>query len=99
MYEIGRTELTYNLKDAERKGWERNESIIIFHVPEEEYNLLKDKSLSEIRDYLKEEYGMHNGSDYYVQPGARYTDYVVEAIYEVGWDGQLIVREIESLNI
>ena len=49
MYEIGRTELTYNLKDAERKGWERNESIIIFHVPE--------------------------------------------------WDGQLIVREIESLNI
>ena len=99
MYEIGRTELTYNVEDAERKGWERNESIIIFHVPEEEYNLLKDKSLSEIRDYLEEKYGMHNGSDYYVQPGARYTDYVVEAIYEVGWDGQLIVREIESLNI
>ena len=42
---------------------------------------------------------MHNGSDYYVQPGAKYIDYVVEAIYEVGWDGQLIVREIESLNI
>lgn len=99
MYEIGRTELTYNLKDAERKGWERNESIIVFHVPEEEYNLLKDKSLGEIRDYLEKEYGMHDGSDYYVQPGAMYTDYVVEAIYEVGWDGQLIVREIESLNV
>ena len=80
MYEIGRTELTYDLKDAERKGWERNESIIVFHVPEEEY-------------------GMHDGSDYYVQPGARYTDYIVEAIYEVGWDGQLIVREIEALNV
>lgn len=53
MYEIGRTELTYNLEDAERKGWERNESIIVFHVPEEEYNLLKDKSLGEIRDYLE----------------------------------------------
>ena len=99
MYEIGRTELTYNLKDAKRKGWERNESIIIFRVPEEEYNLLKDKSLSEIRDYLEKEYDMRNGSDYYVQPGARYTDYVVEAIYEVGWDGQLIIREIEAMNI
>lgn len=60
---------------------------------------MKDKSLSEIRDYLEKEYGMHDGSDYYVQPGARYTDYVVEAIYEVGWDGQLIVREIEALNV
>lgn len=55
--------------------------------------------MSEIRDYLEEEYGMHDGSDYYVQPGAKYTDYVVEAIYEVGWDGQLIVREIEALNV
>lgn len=99
MYEIGRTELTYSYEDAERKGWERNESIIVFHVPEEEYNLLKDKSLSEIRDYLEKECGMHDGSDYYVQPGARYTDYMVEAIYEVGWDGQLIVREIEALNV
>lgn len=99
MYEIGRTELTYSYEDAERRGWEKNESIIIFHVPEEEYNLLKDKSLSEIRDYLEEEYGMRNDSDYYVQPGARYTDYVVEAIYEVGWDGQLIVREIAALNV
>ena len=53
----------------------------------------------EIRDYLEKEYGMHDGSDYYVQPGAKYTDYVVEAIYEVGWDGQLIVREIEAMNI
>lgn len=99
MYEIGRTELTYSYEDAERKGWDRNESIIVFHVPEEEYNLLKDKSLSEIRDYLEEEYGMVDASDYYVQPGAWYKNYIVEAIYKVGWDGQLIVREIEALNI
>jgi len=99
MYEIGRTELTYSYEDAERKGWERNESIIVFHVPEEEYIFLKDKSLGEIRNYLEKEYGMHDGSDYYVQPGTKYTDYMVEAIYKVGWNGQLIVREIETLNI
>jgi len=99
MYEIGRTELTYNLEDAERRGWEQKETIIIFHLPEDEYNLLKNKSLSEIRDYLEEEYHIIDESDYYVQPGAKYTTYTVEAIYRDGWEGRLIVCETEALNI
>lgn len=46
-----------------------------------------------------EKYGFRDGSDYFVQPGAKYTNYEFVACIPHGFGGQLIIKEITSYNV
>jgi len=98
MYKIGETDLTFSIADQERWGWERSEKLLVFELSEYEYETYENLSPYEIMKDL-EELGFRDDSDYFVQPGAQYTDYEFVACVSHGFGGQLIIREITSYNV
>lgn len=98
MYKIGETDLTLSIEDQESWGWERAERLLVFELSDDEYEKYEKLSPCEIMSIL-EEYGFRNDSDYFVQPGARYTDYDFVACVPHGFGGQLIIKEITSYNV
>ena len=98
MYKIGETDLTLSIEDQERWGWERAEKLLVFELTDDEYEEYEKLSPCEIMSVL-EEYGFRNDSDYFIQPGARYTDYDFVACISHGFGGQLIIKEITSYNV
>lgn len=98
MYKIGETDLTLSIEDQERWGWERAERLLVFELTDDEYEEYEKLSPCEIMNIL-EEYGFRNDSDYFVQPGAKYTDYAFVACVSHGFGGQLIIKEITSYNV
>lgn len=98
MYKIGETDLTLSIEDQERWGWERAERLLVFELTDDEYEEYEKLSPCEIMSVL-EEHGFRNDSDYFVQPGAQYTDYDFVACVPHGFGGQLIIKEITSYNV
>ena len=98
MYKIGETDLTLSIEDQERWGWERAERLLVFELTDDEYEEYEKLSPCEIMSILGE-YGFGNDSDYFVQPGAQYTDYEFVACVPHGFGGQLIIKEITSYNV
>lgn len=98
MYKIGETDLTLSIEDQERWGWERAERLLVFELTDDEHEEYERLSPCEIMENL-EERGFRNESDYFVQPGAQYTDYEFVACVSHGFGGQLIIREITSYNV
>lgn len=74
------------------------ERLLVFELTDDEYEEYEKLSPCEIMNIL-EEYGFKNGSDYFVQPGDRYTDYEFVACVSHGFGGQLIIKEITSYNV
>ena len=98
MYKIGETDLTLSIEDQESWGWERAERLLVFELTDDEHERYEKLSPCEIMKDLEEQ-GFRDGSDYFVQPGAKYTDYEFVACVSHGFDGQLIIREITSYNV
>ena len=65
MYKIGETDLTLNIEDQERWGWERAERLLVFELTDDEYEEYEKLSPCEIMNILGE-YGFGNDSDYCV---------------------------------
>lgn len=98
MYKIGETDLTLSIEDQESWGWERAERLLVFELSDDEYEEYEKLSPWEIMKDL-EKLGFKDDSDYFVQPGARYTDYDFVACVPHGFGGQLIIKEITSYNV
>lgn len=98
MYKIGETDLTLSIEDQERWGWERAEKLLVFELTDDEYEEYEKLPPWEIMKDL-EKLGFKDDSDYFVQPGAQYTDYEFVACVSHGFGGQLIIKEITSYNV
>ena len=98
MYKIGETDLTLSIEDQERWGWERAERLLVFELTDDEYEEYEKLPPWEIMKDL-EKLGFKDDSDYFVQPGAQYTDYEFVACVSHGFGGQLIIKEITSYNV
>lgn len=98
MYKIGETDLTLSIEDQEKWGFERSEKLLIFQLTDEECEHYENLSPIEIMTEL-EKLGFNSESNYYVQPGARYTNYEFVALVPHGFEGQLIIRQIDSYNV
>lgn len=98
MYKIAEVDLDYNLKDQERWGFERSEKLLVFQLTDEECEHYGELSPIEVMVEL-ENLGFNSESNYYVQPGTRYTDYEFVALVPHGFEEQLIIRQIDSYNV